>query len=116
MALSGDIVGVSDGTLFGTALDKSNTATAKNNVLVTLNPATGAIIKTIGPTSFPQIYGVAFAHGQVFGFTHDGTGHVITIDPKTGVGTLYNTYTDPTTNKPISFAGAGVNSKVSPIQ
>lgn len=116
MALSGDLVGIGDGTLFGTALDTSQTTTSKNNVLVTIDPATGKISKQIGPTGFPQLYGVAYAQGKVFGFTHDGTGRVITIDPKTGVGTLYNTFNDPMTNKPISFSGAGVNSEVPPIQ
>ena len=48
----------------------------------------------------------------MFGFTHDGTGHVVTIDRTTGVGTLFATFTDPATNKGISFAGAGVNSLV----
>lgn len=116
MALSGDLVGIGDGTLYGTALDTSNTTTSKNNVLVTIDPTTGKIIKQIGQTGFPQLYGVAYAQGKVFGFTHDGSGRVITIDPKTGVGTLYNTFNDPTTNKPISFSGAGVNSEVPPIQ
>lgn len=116
MALSGDLVGVGDGTLYGTALDTANTTTSKNNVLVTIDPTTGKIATQIGPTGFPQLYGVAYAQGKVFGFTHDATGRVITIDPKTGVGTLYNTFNDPTTNKPISFSGAGVNSEVPPIQ
>jgi hypothetical protein len=116
MALSGDLVGIGDGTLFGTALDTSSSTTAKNNLLVTIDPTTGMIITQVGQTGFPQLYGVAYAQGKVFGFTHDGTGRVITIDPKTGVGTLYKTFNDPTTNKPISFSGAGVNSDVSPIQ
>ena len=116
LALSGDLVGVGDGTLYGTALDKGNaTVTGKNNILVTIDPATGKVAKQIGPTGFPQLYGVAYALGKVFGFTHDSSGRVITIDPQTGVGTLYKTFMDPMTNKAISFAGAGVNSKVSPI-
>ena len=53
--------------------------------------------------------------GQVFGFTHDGSGDVVTIDPKTGKGTLFNSFKDPSTNMGISFAGAGVNPMVSPI-
>ena len=57
---------------------------------------------------------VAFALGKVFGFTHDGTGRVLTVDPTTGVGTLFNTFTDPTSHMPISFAGAGVNALVDP--
>lgn len=47
---------------------------------------------------------------------HDGSGgtngRVVTIDPTTGVGTLFNTFTDPVTNTKISFAGAGVNALV----
>jgi hypothetical protein len=68
----------------------------------------------VGASGFPKLFGVAFSLGQVFGFTHDGTGRVVTIDPNTGVGTLFNTFNDPTTNQPISFAGAGVNALVSP--
>jgi hypothetical protein len=115
MALSGDLVGVGDGTLYGTAYDTKVSATDTNNVLVTLDPKTGAVLNKIGPTGFPKLFGISYALGQVFGFTHDGSGRVITIDPKTGKGTLFNTFTDPTTQKPISFAGAGVNSKVDPI-
>jgi hypothetical protein len=37
---------------------------------------------------------------------------VITIDPHTGAGTVYGTFSDPTTTKAISFAGAGVNPMV----
>jgi hypothetical protein len=39
----------------------------------------------------------------------------VTIDPMTGAGTLFGTFTDPMTGKGISFAGAGVNAMV-PIQ
>jgi hypothetical protein len=91
-------------------------STEANNWLVKIDPSTGAITQNIGATGFPQLYGVAYAMGQVFGFTHDSSGRVITIDPQTGAGTLYNTFTDPTTSKPLSFAGAGVNSMVPPIQ
>ena len=44
----------------------------------------------------------------------DGSGDVVTIDPKTGQGTIFNSFKDPTTNMGISFAGAGVNADVSP--
>jgi hypothetical protein len=55
--------------------------------------------------------------GQVFGFTHDGSGEVVTIDPKTGKGTKYAVFTDSSSGKPmpISFAGAGVNAMVAPM-
>lgn len=119
LELSGDLVGIEDGTLFGTIIDattsSSKTASTASNVLATIDPKTGLVIKQLGASGFPQLYGVAYAYGKVFGFTHDGTGRVITIDPTTGVGTLYNTFTDPTTKKGISFSGAGVNPKVNPI-
>jgi len=119
MAVSGDLVAVADGTMYATAYrlsDASNTGTQLKNLLVKVNPATAAVT-TMGSTGYPKLFGVAFAMGQVFGFTHDGTGEVITINPTTGVGTLFNSFPDPasTMGDGIRFAGAGVNSMVSPI-
>ena len=117
MAISGDIVGIGDGSVYGTAYnlaDSSTTGTSINNVLVKIDPATGTMQTMIGATGFPKLFGVAYANGVVFGFTHDGSGDVITIDPMTGKGTLFNTFMDPATGKGISFAGAGVNSMVPP--
>lgn len=114
MALSGDLVAVDNGTVYGTAYklsDGSSGASAKNNVLVTIDLASGAVTP-IGSSGFPKLFGVAFQNGEAFGFTHDGTGRVVTIDRTTGTGTLFATFTDPATNMPISFAGAGVSSLV----
>jgi hypothetical protein len=112
MAIAGDLVAVDDGTVFGTAYELGSTGTEDNNVLVTIDPKTGAAMRSLGQTGFPKLFGVAFSGGQVFGFTHDGSGNVITTDPKTGRGTLYNRFTDPSTGRGISFSGAGVNSMV----
>ena len=115
MALSGDLVGVSDGTVFATAYvlaDAPNTKSNLNNVLIKLDPATGAMQSMMGMTNFPKLFGVSYALGKVFAFTHDGSGDVITVDPTTGVGTLFNSFMDPSTGKGISFAGAGVNPMV----
>ena len=119
MALAGDLVAVADGTMYGTAYkttDQTGKGTQANNVLVKIDPNTGAVTQQIGSTGYGKLFGVAFALGQVFGFTHDGTGDVITIDPQTGKGSLYKSFKDPSTNMGISFAGAGVNANVSPIQ
>ena len=113
-ALSGDMVGVGNGTVFGSAYKLSDAATQQNNVLVTMDVTTGAVTP-LGATGYPKLFGVAFQQNEVFGFTHDGTGRVVTIDTSTGAGTLYATFTDPSTSKGISFAGAGVNSQI-PIQ
>ena len=111
MALAGDMVGVGDGTVFGTAYKPEHAATQNNNSLVKVDVTTGAVTM-IGASGFPKLFGVSFANNQVFGFTHDGTGRVVTIDTTTGVGTMFGTFMDPMTSKGISFAGAGVNSLV----
>lgn len=118
MALSGDLVAIDTGTVFGTAYklaDAANMGTQASNVLVKIDLATGAVTQ-VGATGYPKLFGTSFAENSVFGFTHDGTGHVVKIDPTTGASTMYATFMDPVTQKPISFAGAGVNSMVSIIQ
>jgi len=113
LALTGDMVGIGDGTVYGTAYKLSDTTggTQTNNLLVTIDVTTGAVTQ-IGATGYPQLFGIAFQENQVFGFTYDGTGRVITIDPNTGVGAPFGTFMDPTTNRGITFAGAGVNSLI----
>lgn len=118
MALSGDIVAVGNGTVFGTLYalaDKTDAGTNLSNVLGTIDLATGAVTK-IGATGFPKLFGTSFANGKVIGFTHADGGKVVAIDPTTGVGTDYATFIDPATNMGISFAGAGVNALVPIIQ
>jgi hypothetical protein len=110
-ALSGDIVGVDNGTVFGSAYKLSDSQTQNDNILVTVDVDTGAVTQ-IGATGFPKLFGVAFQQNQVFGFTHDGTGRVVTIDTATGQGTMFGTFMDPVSNMGISFAGAGVSSLV----
>ena len=112
--LAGDLVAVGDGTMYGTVYTVADTTSEMNNTLVKIDPKTGAVTQMIGKTGFPRLFGIAFEEGQVFAFTGDGSGKVATIDPKTGVGTLYGTFMDPMTGKGISFAGAGVNAMVAP--
>jgi len=117
MALTGDFVAVADGTVFGTAYKKSDGSgqgTQNNNLLVKIDIPTGTVTQ-IGATGSPKLFGVAFAAGQVFGFTHDGTGNVVTIDVMTGVGTPFGTFKD-SSNQGISFGGAGVSSLVPIIE
>jgi hypothetical protein len=110
-ALSGDMVGIGNGTVFGSAYKPNDSSTQNNNVLVTVDVTTGAVTQ-MGATGYPKLFGVAFQDNQVFGFTHDGTGRVVTIDTTTGHGTMFGTFTDPATSRGISFAGAGVNSQI----
>ena len=114
MALAGDMVAVGDGTVYGTAYrlsDPPGQGTQANNVLVTIDVATGTVTQ-LGSTGYPRLYGASFAEGRVIAFTHDGTGRVVECDTVTGAATMFAKFTDPQTNTPISFAGAGVNSLV----
>jgi hypothetical protein len=114
LALSGDMVAIGNGTVYGTAYllaDAANQGTQADNLLVTINLATGAATQ-VGHTGHPKLFGTSFALNQVFGFSHDGTGDVFSISTTTGVGTPFATFIDPATNKGIAFSGAGVNSLI----
>ena len=111
LALSGDMVGIGNGTVFGTAYRLDDTTTETDNLLIQVDVATGAVTQ-LGATGYPRLYGAAFQQNKVFGFTHDGSGRVVTMDTTTGQGTMFGTFTDPATNMGIKFAGAGVNSLV----
>ena len=118
MALSGDLVAVGDGTVFGTLYklsDNPGKATQLSNVLGKIDLTSGQVTQ-LGPTGYPKLFGTSFANGKVIGFTHDGTGDVVALDPTSGTGTLFATFKDPATQTGISFAGAGVNALVSIIQ
>jgi hypothetical protein len=110
-ALSGDMVGIDNGTVFGSAYKLTDAATQTNNVLVKVDVTTGAVTQ-VGSTGYPKLFGVAFQENKVFGFTHDGTGRVITIDTTSGHGAMFGTFMDQSTHHGISFAGAGVNSLI----
>lgn len=110
-ALSGDMVGVDNGTVFGSAYKLSDMNTQTDNILVKVDVHTGAVTP-LGPTGYPKLFGVAFQENKVFGFTHDGTGRVITIDTNSGTGTMFGTFMQPGSSNGISFAGAGVSSLI----
>lgn len=109
-ALSGDLVAVDDGTIFGTAISLNDSGTMSNNVLVKIVPETGQTTR-IGSIGFDRLFGVAFDQGQIFAFSHDGSGEVVRVDPDTGAGEIYNTFEDDG-GTPITFSGAAVNPHV----
>jgi hypothetical protein len=114
LALSGDIVAVGDGTVFGTLYKLSDTAnqgTQLSNLLGKINLATGQVTQ-LGASGYPKLFGTSYAHSHVIGFSHDGTGDAIEIDPTTGAGTVYATFLDPVSHAGIAFSGAGVNALV----
>ena len=74
---SGDLVINKDNSLFMTSRLRDSETTDK---LVVLNPATGTPT-IVGDTGFDKIFGLAFAWGNLFGFTDQG--EVLLIDPYT---------------------------------
>lgn len=112
-ALVGDLAVIGNGTMFGTVYMPSAAPPAPN-FLATIDATSGAVTAHATSTGFLKLFGVAYAGGKVFAFSHDGSGDAIAIDPATGAGTLYATLSDPTTHVAVAFQGAGVNPLVSP--
>ena len=79
-----------------------------------IDPETGHATRLAGSIGHGRLFGVAYDVGLLFAFSHDGTGQAVTVDPTTGVGTPYATFTAPGTGTPLVFAGAGVNANVPP--
>jgi hypothetical protein len=94
---SGDLVALKDGKLY-----EVNDVNAKgNNTLVTVDPKTGKA-STVGPIGFRMVWGLSFWGGTLYGFTR--LGEFISIDPKSGHGSLIHTFTH-------EFWGAAVTPK-----
>jgi hypothetical protein len=91
---SGDLVAIKDGTMFGV----NDVNAASNNQLLTVSLATGKAT-VVGSIGFPQVWGLAYWRGTIYGLTKRGD--LIAIDPKTGKGKLIRNY-------PYEFWGAAV--------
>lgn len=81
---AGDLVVVSDGTMFGIA-EKGPGSTAASNVLLSVDASSG-VASGIGPIGYSGVFGIAYSNGEVVAFTSDGK--IITINRTTGQGTL----------------------------
>jgi streptogramin lyase len=97
---AGDLVAVADGTMY-TIADDGPDGESSDNVLLEIDPTTGAIVERIGSIGFAGVWGTAYAGGKVYAFTR--TGDIIQIDPASGVGTLVRHH------EGLSFYGAGVS-------
>ena len=102
-------------TLYGT------TASGTSGQLVTLNPATGAVVSTIGPTNIGTnnvgITGLAYnpVNGLLYGSTANGStypaatrAHLVTINPATGaVADIGSFNASPNTMVDLAFNSSG---------
>lgn len=94
---SGDLVGLKDGTLY----DVNDVGAKSNNVLIRVDPTTGQATE-VGPIGYRMVWGLSFWGGTLYGFTR--AGKFLSIDPKTGKGSLIRTY-------PKEYWGAAVTPK-----
>ena len=99
-ATAGDLVGIDDGRMFAISDEGPNGNEETNNVLITINPETGAFISSIGQIGWGKVWGSAAANNKIYAFTEEG--YVIEINPANGVGTERALYSG------IKFWGAGV--------
>lgn len=96
---AGDLVAVSNGTLFGIS-ETGPGSSSTSNVLLLVDPTSGKATG-VGGIGYDQVFGLAYAGGRVLAFT--GTGDIIAIDHTTGQGTLVRSYPSK------SWYGAGTS-------
>ncbi len=99
-AMAGDLVGVADGRMFAISDTGPMGNEDINNVLITIDPETGAFQESIGQIGFGRVFGSGVANGRIYAFTDEG--YVIEINPSNGVGTERGYFPN------VSFWGAGV--------
>ncbi len=99
-ATAGDLVAVADGRMFAISDKGPMGNEADNNVLITIDPETGAFVQSIGQIGWGRVFGSAVANNRVYAFTDEG--YVVEINPVNGVGTQRAYY------ESIKFWGAGV--------
>ncbi len=99
-ATAGDLVAVADGRMFAISDEGPNGNEDVNNVLITINPDTGAFVDSIGQIGWGRVFGCAVANNRIYAFTDEG--YVIEINASNGVGTERAYYPN------VSFWGAGV--------
>ncbi len=100
---SGDIVSVIGGGTYLTV--KGGTDCTSNDCLVSVNPATGALVTNYGSVGHSQVFGLAFWAGDVYGFDSAGGLFEVTFPDAGGLGVT----NIPIPNAPsgLSFFGAG---------
>jgi hypothetical protein len=90
--VGGDMKALPDGYIYWTVANASSKncvfSTKGTQTLIRLNPTSGAAME-IGCLDQPSIYGLGFAHGNVYGFT--GSGSILQINTATAHATVVGT-------------------------
>lgn len=99
LGCSGDLVSLSNGTVYATA--KVLNDGGVNDLLVTLDPSRGYFATPVSTNTlgYKGIFGLGYWAGTLYGF--DKNGHTLAIDPVQGTSTVLHT------NTGVVFYGAG---------
>lgn len=100
-ATAGDLVAIADGRMFAISDEGPVGDEFENNVLLTVDPETGAYLESVGQIGYGRVFGAAVANQRIYAFTE--LGEIIEIDPDTGEGTLVRVHDT------VDFWGAGVS-------
>jgi hypothetical protein len=76
---------------------------AQGDLLAEVDPRTGTIIRTVGDTTYPGLYGLAYYRGKAFGFSANGS--VVSID----LATAQSTFVSLLGDGGAEFTGAGTS-------
>lgn len=107
---SGDVVSIINDKTYLTVKALGAGLTSDPDYIVEVDPVTGKVVKMIGQTGFPRLWGLGYWGGVAYGFSE--TGQLCEIDLATGQGVAI-----PIANIPagLSFWGAGVTT-AAPIE
>jgi hypothetical protein len=99
---SGDIVSVKGGATYLTVT--GGTACTTTDCLIEVNPTTGALVKNWGSIGKPDVYGLAFWAGKVYGFDQAGELFEVSFD---GGKLMTTPIAVPASASKLEFWGAG---------
>ncbi len=104
---SGDIFSVANAGNKAYLTVHEDTTTTGPDMLAEIDPKTGTIVRIVGNTLQPDIWGLAYWGGKAYGFAGDGT--VTEINVTTGVANVVTTLKDG--GNAIPWFGAGVTTQ-----
>lgn len=110
LASSGDLVSVADG---GTYLTVVGPGCEMGDCIVSIDPATGALLQNYGPLPYERVFGLAFWAGRAYGFSAAGDLFEIEFGD-TNVATT--SISIPGAPSDLSFFGAGSTTSAPPVE
>lgn len=108
---SGDIVSVKDGPTYLTVKDSNDSCNPNcpDDEIIEINPTTGVLIRNFGTIDYPEVFGIAFWGGDVFGFAREGVLFRVVFGDQS---VTTNAIAFPNAPPGLEFFGAGSSTSV----